>query len=121
MLKVTAPSDRHVVLATTAGVTIRLEAGESRVVQPFMAPFAAAAGCTINPADSADPRVSPEFSAERLDQLIEAVRVVVGEANEADFTSMGRVRKSAVQALVDFDFTTADLNRAFDAVAQEAA
>lgn len=119
MIKVVAPKGRAVHLSSTTGATVHLAAGESRVVQPMFAPLAAKAGCAIQPVEGGSVPDPGPGDDERLEKLEDAVRVVVDKGDPDDFTNSGKPRKAAVQALVDFDFTTGEMGDAFDRVTRE--
>lgn len=117
MLKVTAPADRAIRLATTYGAVIRIPAGESRAVQDYFAAAAAEAGCAINPMDAGaasalENTVSAEDRAAAVEQ---AVRDMLAGGDPADFTENGRPRKPSVQSRVEgFEVTAQEITAAYE-------
>jgi hypothetical protein len=113
MIKVTAPSDRAVILSSTSGATFSLEAGETIAIPPYFAPIAAEYGCAVVHLTEAEPPPAvPE--SERKSLLLAAVRKVIEKGDPNEFTANGKPRKAAVQALVTFDFTGGELAETVD-------
>ena len=120
MIKVVAPKDRDVRLSSTAGPVIHLRAGQEKVLPPLFAPIAAVNGCSVLPVDGEKLEV-PEVPAgpsdeDRMAKLIEVAEVLLDENNRENFTTQGRLRKQAATGLVDFEFTSEELNAAADHV-----
>lgn len=118
MIKITAPKGQAVRIASTTGVVVYLQPGESRTVQNYFAVLAAEAGCSVLAVeDNAEVAVeAPQF--DKAAELQAAVKQLTEEGDPANFTASAKPRKAAVQALVDFDFTASELTQAFEAALQ---
>lgn len=118
-MKVTAPSKHSVRLASTNGVVIRIEAGESRNVPAGLATKAAEQGCKVEPVkdeDDEDPdKAQVQDDVERLKELQRAVDTVVERGDPEDFTATGRPKKVAVSKETTVEFSSQELNSAFEA------
>ena len=92
------------------------EAGETRIIPKVL--FNAALTHGLMPAESLETVPVPEpkkQSQEEIveDGLVEACKVLIAKGNPADFTVVGHPRTASVKKLVDFEFTTKDVENAF--------
>ena len=114
-VRIQAPADRAVRLATTGGAILHLNPGEDRVVAPLFASIAASQGCAVLPVDGQAMPETGISDAERAVKVRDAVKKLFANGTPDQFTDSGRPRKAAVAELVDFDPTVREINEASEA------
>ena len=116
MMKVTAPANRDVHLASTSGATVNIPRGTSRTGQPYMAADAAAQGCSVQPIDAKDADKVPQADDDdkRKQALEDAVKAAIAEGHPDDFTSTGRPKKGPIKTRAGVDFTMEELEVVYD-------
>lgn len=120
MIKVTAPKNRSVHLASTTGAARFIPAGESKVVPDYFAQLAAQKQCAVQPVDTAgqpEPELEPEPSdEERIGKILDAVKTMVDGGDPKHFTSTGYPKKQVVQQMVGARVTANEIQDAYNAV-----
>ena len=109
-------------MAADGSHSVIFEAGESKRIRKELFVVAVAAGLMPDEAleNIAPPVVKKVSKEERLDTgLLEACKTLILKANPDDFTVVGQPRAASVKKLVDFEFTTKDVERAFSEAVHE--
>jgi hypothetical protein len=111
----TSPASVRIV-AEDGTMCANFEAGETRTIPKAL--FNEALKYGMMPVDTLDAAPPPEPvkpPQEEIvaDGLIEACKKLITRGNPADFTVVGQPRAASVKKLVDFNFTTKDVERAF--------
>ncbi len=104
------------VMAADGSHSAIFEAGESKKIRKEL--FVAAVEAGLVPDEElkviAPPKVVNISKEQRLETgLIAAIKTLIARGNTDDFTVVGNPRTASVKKLVDFDFTTKDVERAF--------
>lgn len=107
MIKVTAPKDRRVHLATTGGMAVNLAAGETRRLQGAFMQVAAENGCAVVPDDD-ESNVASIDGKTREERIDKAVRSVMEDSNSTEITGQGTPRVSAIKGRSGLNDVTAD-------------
>ena len=101
---------------------MNFEAGETRAVHRDL--FAAAIAQHLVPMEPLEYAV-PELPENKpqevtvMEGLVEACTTLIIRGNPNDFTLIGQPRAASVKKLVDFNFTTNDVKRAFEQAMHE--
>jgi len=113
------------IVADSGIMCANFEAGETRRIPEVL--FDAALMHGLMPEEplelSPEPQPEPEPGKEAEDVvatgLIEACKTLISRGNPEDFTVVGQPRAASVKKLVDFHFTTKDVERAFSEAMHE--
>jgi len=121
MARFTAAVDARIVSKDGSMCAI-FEAGQTQNIRRELFDSAIAAG--LMPEDEIAPAPPPEPKKLTQDEivhtgLIEACKALIARGNPGDFTIVGQPRAASVKKLVDFDFNTKDVERAFSEAMHE--
>jgi len=110
------------IVSEDGSMCANFEAGETRTIPKVL--FNAALTHGLMPVGSLEVEPPPEVKQLPQEEivstgLIEACKILIARGNPADFTVVGQPRAASVKKLVDFNFTTKDVERAFSEAMHE--
>lgn len=111
----TSPAAVRIVAADGTMCAV-FEAGETRTIPKALFEEALKYGMMPDgPLDAAPPPEPPKPPQEEIvaDGLVVAIKKLITRGNPDDFTIVGQPRAASVKKLVDFSFTSKDVERAF--------
>lgn len=118
--KFTASVDTRIVAANGSMCAV-FEAGQTRIIPKALFDAALTHGLVPEePLEMAPP--PPANKPQKVvveDGLLEACKTLIIRGNPQDFTMSGKPRAASVKKLVDFNFTTKDVERAFEEAMHE--